>query len=1100
MDNSPHYSAIQTLEAAAQMLMAPPNLVSSEQRHQAESVFLELRSTKNPYQLCREILEKSSSDQVRFEAAGLIKSALIREWSLLSESDISSLREYLLNYLLRKDAPPFVREKLLQTIAIIIKRGSIDDGGRERKALLGELEKIILSSPISQQKLACSLILAIMQEYAITVKSADVGLIWEIHFRLKKSFEAIDLKRIFRFTVGVLEQIVRSGHRPEGEQALLTKQLLTIVETVLCWSHVSPLLSKRLIGAFEAIYESDTAPALRLSLNWRDTIMQPELLALFFEIHMYVRSNPDLASPSLTCLVQLASLSGVVVSASNLKQQYLENYVNSFLNMMAYIQPVEREMLGISDIYRRLIQFFSPSMIAATPPAFLQNLTSLTCHCIRGSVVEEGVNDDTVWRESLNKFLLTWSSIVHESDGYSAETLQNPCIEVFNTYLQCRLAPPDGTRNAENPEEDIKDEIEGDERKQHCNTLMTIGAIARKAPAHCCHILFTFLQDRSKRLENQLQLMHMGKLPVSSGVELVNLFEDLHWILMITGHFLAADCLESETVMIPSEIISYSLRENANIDASLRYLVGESTNTENVDPILKLIGEILRISAWECAALEAGLGTVFSPELSATMSWLLKIWANSYLLTQTSIYSEMSAVLECAFGAGSRGAAWAVSRLTGRAAACLRHLSAQPAAADHAARLLTTLARAHPKQNPITSCDEFFALVAWEASGSNLPGELRRELHKAFAIAATYAEGEIRNRLLASTVALQEKLMNIINMESDTEPVRNMLADTLDCFIGITEGVYEVGAMDEQFMMLIGALDKIPGIVFRYHNYPGVVLPALNLLTKSAKRMLHSVQPQNVNKFLEVCNTTFEVYIRWNSGKISSVPQDAEEEAYEDICALMELICSIARCGSDRGVGDTCARGLRILLPLITPPLLSLPTLAHHAYRMLRDLDSADQITNLPIEDFNMVITALRVGLTAVSCDVSTLCCDTIVGLSNKARQLGDDNPYSLSLLTLAELLLMLIIKMEIPPDSIPAAGAAIYALTCVKPALLEGLARQLIEAFAANDPANVPRLEEAFGVLTNGVLFDGLRTHKIRFQDNFDKFLANVHGFLIVK
>lgn len=54
--------------------------------------------------------------------------------------------------------------------------------------------------------------------------------------------------------------------------------------------------------------------------------------------------------------------------------------------------------------------------------------------------------------------------------------------------------------------------------------------------------------------------------------------------------------------------------------------------------------------------------------------------------------------------------------------------------------------------------------------------------------------------------------------------------------------------MDEQFMMIISALDKIPGIVFKYHNYPGVVLPALSLLAKSAKRMLHSVQPQNVNK------------------------------------------------------------------------------------------------------------------------------------------------------------------------------------------------------------------------------------------------------------
>lgn len=281
---------------------------------------------------------------------------------------------------------------IFQTIAIIIKRGSVDDGGRERMALLNELEKIILSSPISQQKLACSLILSIMREFEITVKTADVGLIWEVHLRLKKSFENLNLKKIFRFTIGVLEQIIRSGHPLEGEQALLTKQLITIIETILCWSHVSPLLSKRLIGAFEAIYESESAPALRLSVNWRDTIMKPELIALFFELHIYVRSKPELAIPSLTCMVQLASLSGVIVSDTNLKQQYLENYVNNFLRMLSFIQPTERDMLGISEIYRRLIQFFAPPLIAATPPAFLQYLTTYTCHCIRGSIIEEGVS------------------------------------------------------------------------------------------------------------------------------------------------------------------------------------------------------------------------------------------------------------------------------------------------------------------------------------------------------------------------------------------------------------------------------------------------------------------------------------------------------------------------------------------------------------------------------------------------------------------------------------------------------------------------------------------------------------------------------------
>ncbi|XP_014359373.2 exportin-4 [Papilio machaon] len=1097
-------SAIQTLEAAAQILMAPPNLVTPEQRHQAESVFLEFRTTKNPYQLCREILEKSTSEYVLFEAAGLIKAGLIREWSLLSKEDTSSIREYLLNYLLRKENPPFVKERLLQTIAVIIKRGSVDDGGRERKALLAELEKIIISPPISQQKLACSLILAIMQEFAITVKTADVGLIWEVHFRLKKSFETLNLKRIFRFTIGVLEQIIRSGHPPEGEQAMLTKQLITIIETILCWSHVSPLLSKRLIGAFEAIYESETAPALRLSMNWRDTIMKPELIALFFELHIYVRSNPELANPSLTCLVQLASLSGVVVSASNLKQQYLENYVNNFLRMLSFIQPNHREMLGISEIYRRLIQFFTPTLIAGTPPAFLQYLTTYTCHCIRGSIIEEGLNEDTVLREALNKFLHTWSSLVHDVDGYTTETLQNPCIEVFNTYLQCRLAPPDGTRGLEAKDgcdEDIKDDIEEDERQLHNEVLMTIGAMARKAPAHCCHLLFTLLQDRSKRLESQLQLMHTGKLPVSSADQLSMLFEDLHWILMIIGHFLSTDGsgeARSEA-NVPSELMQYSIRENANIDASLRYLVGETTSQDNIDPILKLIGLIIRINEWECAALEAGFGGVLSPELSATVSWLLKVWANSYLMLDPADYTEMSTVLECAFRQESEGAVWAVRLLAKRAGVVLKHLSAQPVAAKHVVQLLAHLAYAYPNRNQLANCEEFVALVAWEVSGNNLPGDLRKELHKVFARLASYTEGEAKNCLVASTAALQQKLLALLSVQEDTEPVRTALADILDCYCGISEGMLEIAAMDEQVTMLYNALDKVPAIIFKYHNYPGVVLPALNLLAKSAKNAMHCQNQDTVNKFVDICQTTFEVYARWNSGKISSIPQDVEEEAYDDIIALMELVRWLS-CGAGGSGRGGCARGLRLLLPLVTPALLALPTLAHSAFRLLRDLEQADELTNLPIQDFNMVIAALRIGLTAVSSDVSTLCCETIVGLSNRAQTMGEDNRYSVALLSLAQLLLMLILKMEIPPDSIPAAGAAIYSLTCVRPSLLEGLARQVIEAFAANDPANVPRLEDAFRLLTNGVLFDGYRPHKIRFQDNFDKFLSSVHGFLIVK
>lgn len=94
-------------------------------------------------------METNTNDYILFEAAGLIKIALIREWQTLQSTVISSLRQYLLHYVINKpNLAPYVRGVILQVIAIIIKSNSIFDKGKERQDILGEIENLIMTADL----------------------------------------------------------------------------------------------------------------------------------------------------------------------------------------------------------------------------------------------------------------------------------------------------------------------------------------------------------------------------------------------------------------------------------------------------------------------------------------------------------------------------------------------------------------------------------------------------------------------------------------------------------------------------------------------------------------------------------------------------------------------------------------------------------------------------------------------------------------------------------------------------------------------------------------------------------------------------------------
>lgn len=55
--------------------------------------------------------------------------------------------------------------------------------------------------------------------------------------------------------------------------------------------------------------------------------------------------------------------------------------------------------------------------------------------------------DDMVYMEAYDKLLESWLTLIQDDEHFPRGCFVQPAIQVFNSYIQCHLAAPDGTRN-----------------------------------------------------------------------------------------------------------------------------------------------------------------------------------------------------------------------------------------------------------------------------------------------------------------------------------------------------------------------------------------------------------------------------------------------------------------------------------------------------------------------------------------------------------------------------------------------------------------------------------------------------------------------------
>lgn len=606
-----------------------------------------------------------------FEAADTMKRSIIVEWNTLADEDRLLLRQYLLQFCLTRDScPSFVRSKILQVAAIMIKRASIRDSGMERCKCIDEMCQMVKFGDARQKYLACRIILAIMQEFVTTVKSDDHGLMFDEHFKAMKLFELSDLLKIFLVIFEACAELLlaTSDSARLAENMPLLLEYISISEMVLLWGYVSPLLPKRLINALE-VNKIDAIVSLRCSARWEAAMTDPKLLDTFFNLYWKVRDIDELQPKSLTCLVQLATLNGPAIDGPGNRLKYVSNYMQHFLQLIGSRPVGGNEAYGFAIIFRKILLHTSDRVLRDLPedirPRMLQEMFVITCNYMElVATDDDDVLEDSSYAAALNNILHAWLLVMQARSCFSAETLAQYAVQLFEKYLQCRLSPAaiagggivddvnatlSGGRRGQRDNKGggggaTADDIEQlSEFERHDEQLIIIGMFGREQLGQTMPTLCRLLEERTRLLREQLLRVYQSNAvdPKDSAI-FETIYDDLLWIIMVGAHVLALQA-SGEDALVPEEIQKFSSAQAAagmtDVATTLKLLaspgncVREIASAEqSADYVVRFVAAVFRLCDIENKAIELNMTPLLSPEVTRTIMQFISMWSETYLL------------------------------------------------------------------------------------------------------------------------------------------------------------------------------------------------------------------------------------------------------------------------------------------------------------------------------------------------------------------------------------------------------------------------------------------------------------------------------------
>ncbi|CAI9091488.1 OLC1v1026537C1 [Oldenlandia corymbosa var. corymbosa] len=1010
---------------------------SSIQMHanpsEAEAAIYSLCRSPRPYQACQYILENSQLANARFQAAGAIRDAAIREWAFLTIDDKRGLIGFCLQYVMQHAASTegYVQAKVASVAAQLLKRGWLDFPVADKETIFLQVKHAVTGSHGVDVQFAGIIFLeSLVSEFAPSTSTA-MGLPKEFHEQCQASLEMDYLKNLYCWAqdaaANVTDRIIGSVSAvPEGKVCSAALRLmLQILNWDFRYNRGTGDVNRRGNDAFGVKYDSSSLRKIECNLvqpgsSWRDVLITSGHVGWLLKLYAALRQkflcegywlDCPLAVSARKLIVQFCSLTGTIFPPDNghVQGQHLFQLLCGVIEWIdppdAVAKAIEngkseselldgcRALLSVATVTSPII--FDQLIKSIRPYGTLHLLYTLMAEVIKNLMAN--FTEEETWSWVARDILLdTWTTLLMPLDSTSRDSFLpsegiNAAANLFALIVESELKVASASAfNEENETDYFQASIVAmDER------LSAYALIARAAIDITVPLLSKIFSERFAKL-------HQVR-GVSDPTETL---EELYSLLLITGHVLA-DEGQGETPLVPMAI-----------QTQIMNLVEPENH-----PVVVLSGSIINFSE---QSLDADMrSSFFSPRLMEAVIWFLARWTSTYLLTPQEVKgSNSTSDISKEALQESEKSKKIMLRVFGE-------YDKGKYILDVIVRVATTVLVSYPFEKDLQelNCSQLLHGLAKQKSISQhlLTLDSWRNLANAFASERILLSlNPIHQRSLAQTLALSASSM--INSEEANLFIRN-LTNHMTTYLLQLSGRNDLKNVAQQpdIIMLVSCLfERLRGVASAseprtqkaiyemgcsvlnpilifldiYRHESVVVYLLLKFVVDWIEGQIIYLEAHETAAVIEFCMRLLQIYSSHNIGKISisassSLQSEADTEKYKDLRALLQLLANL--CSKDMidfssdpieahgtNISQVVYMGLHIVTPLITQELLKYPKLCHDYFALLSHLLEVypETVMQLNNEAFTHIVGSLDFGLHHQDSEVVDLCLRALKALS----------------------------------------------------------------------------------------------------------------------